>query len=424
MYLSTLQPFHYFMIRNPQLQRAELLMEQSRYEMAEKEIRTALIHEPENTIALRMLANCLLQTERKNEALQITETLLTLEPDEPYNLYIHGIVLAELEKYPDAENYIRQAIALYPHEADFFHVLSIIFLNQKRWKEALHSANEGLELDPNHVGCLNIRTTALTKLNRKAEAQATITDVLEQDPDNAWSHANVGWAKLEQNDHRTAQVHFAEALRLNPTLEHARAGMLEALKAKNRLYRWFLQFFFWLGKYQGKTQWGIIVAIYIGSRVLNRASQQYPFLKPVVILLAFLVYLTWIINPLFNLFLRLDKYGKHILTEREKQGATWVGISLGVGVLALAGWLLTSLDLLLGLTIFGATMVLPLSRLFEATMPREKRIYKPYTLGLAALGIIGLTAFASSLAWADYLGAAYLIGIFLFGWIANALAIK
>jgi tetratricopeptide (TPR) repeat protein len=412
------------MILNPQLQRAELLLGQSRYEMAEKELRQVLVHEPENTTALRMLASCLLQTNRKPEALQITQTLLTLEPAEPYNLYMHAIVLAELEKYADAENHIRQAIALYPHEADFFHVLSIIFLNQKRWEEALKAANEGLELDPGHLGCLNIRTTALTKLNRKAEAQATIADVLEQDPDNAWSHSNVGWARLEQGDHRTAQVHFAEALRLNPTLEHARAGMLEALKAKNILYRWFLQFFFWLGKYQGKTQWGIIIAIYIGSRVLNRAARSYPFLMPVVILLAFLIYLTWIINPLFNLLLRLDTYGKHVLTDREKEGAAWVGVSLGVGVLALVGWLVTAEGILLGLAIFGGTLVLPLSRWFEADTPREQRVFRWYTLGLMAVGVAGLAGYALQQPWAETCGAVYLLGIFVFGWVANALAIK
>ncbi|MDJ1471560.1 tetratricopeptide repeat protein [Xanthocytophaga flava] len=412
------------MIANSHLQRAEVLIEQGRYDMAEKELRNLLGQEPQNTVAMRMLANCLLQTNRQAEAVQITQTLLTIEPDEPYNLYIHAIVLSELEKYKEAESFIRQAIEMYPHEADFFHVLSIIFLNQKRWQDALQYADEGLNIDPNHLGCLNIRTTALTKLNRKQEALATIEDVLEQDPDNAWSHANVGWAKLEQGNPQAAKIHFAEALRLNPTMEIARSGMLEALKAQNFLYRIFLQFFFWLNRHQGKTQWGIIIGIYILNRILNKVSDQYPFLRPVAVLVTFLIYLTWIINPLFNLFLRLDKYGKHILTDKEKEGANWVGTSLGIAVLSLVGWFISDELLLLALTIFGATMVLPLSRFFDAVTPREIRIYKLYTIGLSVIGFITLIGIVLNQSWIETTGTIYLIGIFLFGWIANSMIIK
>ncbi len=65
---------------------------------------------------------------------------------------------------------------------------------------------------------------ALVKLGRKAEAGADDRAALLRDPENALTHANQGWALLEQGDHGKALEHFREALRIDPEIEWARAG--------------------------------------------------------------------------------------------------------------------------------------------------------------------------------------------------------
>jgi tetratricopeptide (TPR) repeat protein len=406
------------------LKKAGLLIEQSRYELAEKELRSALIREPQQTAALRMLASCLLNMNRREEALETSSGLLGLQPDEPDNLYIHAVILLGLDRDKEAERYVRDAIRLYPYEASYFEVLSRVYLVRKEWEHALQYANEGLQIDPDHIGCLNARTISLTKLNRKQEASQTIENVLEQDPENAYSHANIGWSKLEQGDHTGAQVHFAEALRLEPGLDYARSGMMEALKAKNIIYKLFLRFFFWMGTLKGKAQWGVVIASYLGFKFLRKAAEANPALIPVAVLVGVFFYLTWIIDPLFNLFLRLDKYGRYILNEKETEGANWVGVLLGITLLALGVWYFASIDDLLLLAIFTGTMVIPIAHLYRVDTPKQKRIIKPYTLILAGIGIAGLICLAFGWAPAYLLGMTYLLGIVAFGWVANALVIK
>ena len=65
---------------------------------------------------------------------------------------------------------------------------------------------------------------ALVRLGRRDEAGATLEAALARDPENAVTHANQGWARLHAGDFRGALEHFREALRLNPSLEWARAG--------------------------------------------------------------------------------------------------------------------------------------------------------------------------------------------------------
>jgi hypothetical protein len=261
-------------------------------------------------------------------------------------------------------------------------------------------------------------------LNRKAEAARTIEDVLEQDPENPYSHANVGWTKLEHGDHKGAQVHFAEALRLDPTLEHARYGMLEALKAGNFIYRAFLAFYFWLGRFQGKTQWGIIIGVYVVSRMVRAAARSQPLLMPVAVLLSLLIYSTWIIEPLFNLFMHLHPKGRYILTDRERNGANWVGVLLGVALTAVAVYLLAQLDDFFLLAVVAGTMVLPVSRLFALENAKQRRTVCLYTLVLAAVGLAALAGAAFNMNRMEDIFMAYLLGIFAFGWVVNAMVIK
>jgi tetratricopeptide (TPR) repeat protein len=409
---------------NPSLQKASLLIGQARYDMAEKELRTLLTHEPQDTSAMRLLAICLLSQGRSSDALVISGDLVGMESDEPQNLYIHAAILLNLEQVNDAEHYVHEAISLYPHDADYFELLARIYLHRKEWETALQYAYEGLATDPAHVGCLNTRTTALTKLNRKEEAARTIENVLEQDPENPYSHANVGWARLEQGDHKGAQVHFAEALRLDPSMENARAGMLEALKAGNFIYRGFLAFFFWLARFQGKTQWGVIVGIYIVSRVIRTAAKSQPMLMPVAVGLSLLIYLTWVIQPVFNLFMRLHPRGKYLLTQPEREGANWVGALLGVALTALGISFANGMDDFLILALVAGTMVMPVGALYGADTPKQKRVYRLYTLGLTLAGLAALLCTAFNAEAAGLLTGIYFLGIFAFGWVVNTLTLK
>src|SRR5262249_11867800 len=154
------------------------------------------------------------------------------------------------------------------------------------------AAEEGLEQDPEHVSCNNLRAMALVKLGRNAEAGTTIATALERQPENAFSHANQGWGFLHQGNHQKALEHFPGSLRLDPEMEYARAGIVEAMKPRHWIYALFLRYFLWMARLSGKAQWAIIIGGYIGYRALGALAEKQPDLSPWVrpIMVAYIVF--------------------------------------------------------------------------------------------------------------------------------------
>jgi hypothetical protein len=111
------------------------------------------------------------------------------------------------------------------------------------------------------------------------------------------------------------------------------------MKARNPLYRPLLRAFLWMGGLEGKAQIGLVLGLFVGSRVLRglaRARPELaPFIFPVLGIYAGFVLLTWIAEPLFNLLLRLDRFGRHALSREQIVASNWLGADLAVGLAAL-----------------------------------------------------------------------------------------
>lgn len=404
------------------IQKAQAMMNLGRFELALKELQLALAQDPNNVDALLSITICYLELGEFEEALVYSKKILGLDPNEALGHYYQAYALLNLEKKDQAETHIKEAIRLDPESAEFYGLLSLIYLQKKQWEKALEYAEQGLQFDPDNTLCLNNRTQALNKLGRKEEMIANIEETLAKDPENAYSHAVTGWARLERKDFEKARTHFAEALRLDPSNQLARAGMIEALKNKNVFYRIFFSFFIWMSRHQASTQWAIVIGIYIGFRFLRAAATQYPILIPVAILAGLFIYLTWIIDALFNLIVRFDKDGKYMLNEDEIMGANFAGGGLILAIVSAISAYLFSLDILFILALIAATLIIPIT-FYYGLAPKKRTFVGYYTLALAFLGIGGFLAILLNInAWGMI--AFYFLGIWLFGWIANYLVIK
>jgi tetratricopeptide (TPR) repeat protein len=345
------------------LQRALLLLQQSRTEMAEKELRRALADEPNNPMAHAVLAICLSDREQYREATSEAEQAVALAPDASFPHYALAGVLEDRNRHKEARRAIEEAIRIDPEDADQWARLSSIELACKKWDAALTAADNGLAIDPEDTSCTNLRAIALVKLGRPDQAGATIDAALSRDPDNADTHANQGWTLLHAGEHKKALEHFREALRLEPNHDWARSGIVEALKSRHFVYRIMLSYFLWMARLSGRAQWGILIGGYIGYRVLASQAGKHPGLDVVVVPLMVIyigfAVMTWISNPLFNLLLRLSRFGRLVLSREETLAANCVGglllvgIGSAIGLLVLPGtsgvWL-----------IFPAVSVIPL----------------------------------------------------------------
>jgi tetratricopeptide (TPR) repeat protein len=411
----------------PILERAQQLIQLKRYAEAEKELKQVLAADPNQAQALALFAICQSEQGNTKEASSLIQQAVAKEPDNDYFLYLYAFFLFREEKYKEAEKLISNAIAFQPHNAEYFGLLALVKMSQREWNAALETANRGLAVDPDNLTCLNARSTSLFKVDKKEEAYITIEKALSKDPENEVTHTNLGWGLLEKGDHRRALEHFREALKIDPDYSFAKAGLVEGLKARYWFYRLFLKYAFWVGNMKAKGQWALILGMYFGVRILRSVANSSPelavFLTPIIYLYFAFALSTWVITPLSNLFLRLNVYGRYALTEEETESSNFVGISV---LIALFGGLMMifSNDVLYEiLLVFGVTMMIPLSSMFNPKKKESKRILIGYTVALA---LIGLVVIAGQILETEIpmLPVIYLFGIVVYQWVANYFIIR
>ncbi len=422
---------------NPNLQRALLLYEQSRHELAEEQLRQALAAEPDEPYAHALLALCLAHRQRFDDATAEARQAVHFAPDFDFAHYAHASVLHDRNHLEDAQRAIEEALRLSPNDADYWALLSQIRIDQRQWSPALDAADRGLHYDPQHVACTNLRAIALVKLGRKSEAGATIGAALARNPDNAVTHANQGWTLLEQNQPAKALEHFRESLRLDPANEWARAGIVEALKARNVIYGAMLRYFLWMSSLPTGVQWAVILGGYFLNRMLGAAAKSNPDLAPWILPIR-IVYLaaallTWTADPLFNLLLRVNRFGRLALSDEQRTASSWFGATVFLALASLALCLVYGFNsvFVISALVFAFLMV-PVAGMFKASEGWPRKLLFCYTAGLALAGIAALCFHGlgdwhggdQGKSWRE-LGAGtlviFLVGCVIFMWGANVI---
>jgi hypothetical protein len=111
--------------------------------------------------------------------------------------------------------------------------------------------------------------------------------------------------------------------------------MVEALKARYRVYRWFFGFRVWMARLGTRAQWIFIIGLLIFMRMTSAAGRAVPTLKlPAQIIVGIylgFVFFSWAGEPLSNFLLRLNRFGRQALNRQE----TWIANIVG-GCLLLA----------------------------------------------------------------------------------------
>ena len=392
-------------------QRAFLLLQQGRFDLAERELRRALTEDPNDPEAHALLALTLADLDRGAEALGEANAAVGMAPDLPLAHLARAQALLQLDRAADSEQAAREAIRLDPGNADAFAALSAALSARRQRQEALDAAEQALALDPEHAAATNLRAIALVRLGRRDEAAGALEGALSRDPENAVSHANRGWTLLHQNDVKGAMLAFREALRLDPGNEWARSGILEAMKARNPVYRGLLAYFLWMDRLSSGQRWGVVIGGYLAARFIPLLWIVY---LPVVLL-------TWTGDSFFSLLLLLDPFGRLVLTREEKLAAGLVGVCLIGGLGLAAGGLLGAPEALFPIGLGLMALAIPVA---GTARQRKKRLSVLYTSALAGVG-----AFAAFHLLArplgtmhETLGAIYVFGVVAYTWLANVLA--
>ena len=241
------------------------------------------------------------------------------------------------------------------------------------------------------------------------------------------THANQGWTLLEANEPAKALEHFREALRIDPTSQWARQGIIEALKARHFVYRMMLIYFLWMAKLSGKMQWGVVIGAYVLFQVLrgwaNANPEMAPFLWPLLGLYIAFVFLGWTAVPLFNLLLRLNRFGRLALSDEQIRALNWVGSCLLFVIVAAVTSIAFNVDGALLAAIAGVFLVIPLSATFNCASGWPRNSMAAYTGVLTLLAAGAVVAFRVGRAegWL-VLWSPFLIGVLCSSIAANVLA--
>jgi tetratricopeptide (TPR) repeat protein len=419
---------------NPTIERGLLLFQQGRHELAIQEFQQALAADPQLGFAHACIALCLAKQEKFAEASEAAARGIEFAPDSDFTHYVAASVFHDRHDLAQAERAITEAIRLDPYDASYHGLAAAIRFEQSDWTGALERATKGLEIDPDEAGCTNIRAMAKVRLGQVVDARAELESSLSREPENAWTHANLGWAALERGEREKALECFRESLRIDPSLEFARSGMIHAIKLRYPLYGLFLKYMLWMQKLSGNGQWAVLVGGFIGYRIVRQIARQSPalapWLTPIIVIYLVFAYMTWVGRPLTNLLLRLNRFGRAVLTADEQRESNYVGGVLGIGMVAGIAFLLTQHPAAFFTLLLCAGLVIPLSTIYSCHRGWPRKVSAAYAImmGFIAIAIVAIVAGLQLLGDSPSLVNAlrpltttFLIGTIAAPWISNAL---
>jgi thioredoxin-like negative regulator of GroEL len=317
--------------------RGRLLQNQHRIQDAIACYKQALELDAHHTASYVMLALCWMnEDDTAPQALDAARRAVALEPQESFARSVLALAMNANAKdgqtgaIREALQQAEEAVGLDP-DSDFSHaVLARLHLRLRDYPKAEASARAALALDTENSMAAEVLSIALLNQKKDADNQDLIRYQLERDAEDDNAHTSAGWMAVMKGDHKTANQHFLEALRLNPMNENARMGLIESFRARSWFYRAYLRFGHWMNQFTEGRQNAIMVGGFIGYKVLSGYLKGVsPFWANVVIgAWLFLALWSHLARGLSTFFVTMDRFARQALRPRE----FWEG--------AVVGWLI------------------------------------------------------------------------------------
>lgn len=410
-----------------------LLQDQGRLEEAEAVFRSVLTHEPENDFVYGRLALCQLSQEGKKKlALDSIDNAIRLRADDSFYHSIRALVLSELRKGKEALSSADRAIALDPESSFALASKANAYCAMDRWADAEEWSRKALASDSDNAMAANLLTYSLRMQGRKGENAMAVEQLLAADPEDSFAHVNAGWSALQQNDHKRAERHFREALRLDPDSEMARGGLLESFRARSLFYRAYLSYCFYMQRFTAGKQWAIVIGIYLAYQVIRRVLEKVnPLVAAVFVFLWLaLVMWVWLAPGVGNFLILMDRSARLALKPGERFQGLAVGLGLIVGTIAIGVGHFAEFPpaLLAGFGLIASTV--PASMAFDNESRKGRLIFGAITgfVYLVTAGVFVSEALrhpaGELLPTTITLGSVALLGAILCTWLGNVRSLR
>jgi hypothetical protein len=191
------------------------------------------------------------------------------------------------------------------------------------------------------------------------------------------------------------------------------------------IYRWMLAYFLWMARLSPRARWGIVLGGYFGYRILSSVARDQPALAPWIrpLLIAYVVFvlLTWFAMPLFNLLLRLNRFGRHALSRDQRTAANWFALCGVLLAACLATWLAVGAEVAIVAALVVVGLALPLVSIYHCDRGWPRRNMALYTAAMAVVGLLVIVGVWRELDWALQMFNVFAVGFLATQFLANYL---
>lgn len=381
--------------RHPALPRAQLLINQRRFRLAEEELRRGLADEPENAMMHAQLALCMVEEPaRAAQALAAAKAAVAYAPNDATMWHALARVAERCGKVNEAELAAATALSLAPRTTLLLLNGAALLLERGWYRAALRLAERALEIAPNDANALMTAGALRSRMGLHNRARADFDRALALEPDDKAVQANAGWAALRRGDAEAAVRHFRTSLRLDPEEPRSQRGLREAMRARNPAYGFYLRLSLGLQRLPAFFKW---VAVAFSFMILFAVSLDVlpplPLLALQVTVLTLTV-LIWTAPPLADLLLLRSAEGRQALDPMRKASAVGTAALLAVAAaLGVAHQLRPSGAVALA-AILAVQFTIPLSTAPRTRPGRQRMVFGAIVGLLAVFAIISLFRFA------------------------------
>ncbi len=189
-------------------------------ELAERNIRRAIGHQPRNAAYHNSLAAVLISLGRMPEAEAAARAAIALSPNLPEAFRNLGNALSEQNRNEEAAAAYQRSLQLAPQNADAHFAVANVLRKMKRWDAAIASYQGAIQLRPNFAEALNNLGATLRLLGKIPEAMTANQRALQVNPNNPRAYSNLATTLGDMNDWTGAIEAHRRAIALQPADPH------------------------------------------------------------------------------------------------------------------------------------------------------------------------------------------------------------
>ena len=314
--------------------RGRLLQTQHRIQDAIACYKQALALDAQHTPSYLMLALCWMnEPDTAAQSVDAARRAVALEPENAFARSVLALTLdanakdGQTSAIKAALQEAEAAVSLDP-DSDFSHaVLARLHLRLRDFPQAEAAARAALALDTENTMAAEVLSAALLLQKKDADNEDLIRYQLQRNAEDDSAHTSAGWMAIMRGDHRQANQHFLEALRINPMSENARMGLIESFRARSWPYRMQLKFAHFMNQFTEGRQTAIMLGGFFAYKLLSSYLKTVsPFLAAVVVG-AWLLLVLWahLARGFGSAFMVMDRFARQALRPREY----WEGVVVG-----------------------------------------------------------------------------------------------